>query len=50
MPRVEMINVIEGLNVKYGFADQNIQDNFDANGKLPRFENDDNAPCYGCEE
>jgi len=50
MPRVEMINVIEDLNVKYGFADQNIQDNFDANGKLPRFENDDDAPCYGCEE
>ena len=50
MPRVEMINVIEDLNVKYGFADQNIQDNFDSNGKLPRFENDDDAPCYGCED
>jgi len=50
MPRVEMINLIEDLNVKYGFAEQNIQDNFDANGKLPRFENDDDAPCYGCED
>jgi len=50
MPRIEMINLIEDLNVKYGFAKQNIQDNFDANGKLPRFENDDDAPCYGCED
>ncbi len=49
MPRVEMISYIQELNVKYGFADENIQSNFDANGKLPRFEDDKNAPCYGCE-
>ena len=48
MPRVEMISYIQELNVKYGFADEDIQSNFDANGKLPRFENDKNAPCYGC--
>jgi len=48
--RAEIIQVNEDLNIKYGFAVQTIQDNFDANGKLPRFENDDNAPCYGCEE
>lgn len=49
MPRIEMISYIQELNIKYGFADENIQSNFDVNGKLPRFENDDDAPCYGCE-
>ncbi len=49
MPRLEMISYIQELNIKYGFADSNIQSNFDANGKLPRFEEDKNAPCYGCE-
>lgn len=48
MPRIEMISYIQELNIKYGFADEEIQSNFDANGKLPRFENDDDAPCYGC--
>ena len=48
MPRIEMISYIQELNIKYGFADEDIQSNFDANGKLPRFENDDDAPCYGC--
>jgi hypothetical protein len=49
MPRLEMINYIQELNVRYGFADEDIQSNFDPNGKLPRFENDGDAPCYGCE-
>ncbi len=49
MPRVDMINYLEELNVKYGFAEEDIQSNFDANGKLPRFEDDSDAPCYGCE-
>ena len=49
MPRVEMISYIQELNIKYGFADEDIQSNFDPNGKLPRFENDQQAPCYGCE-
>lgn len=48
MPRLEMISYIKELNVKYGFADKDIQSNFDPNGKLPRFEDDNNAPCYGC--
>ncbi len=48
--RAEIIQVNEDLNIKFGYADQNTQDYFDANGKLPRFENDDDAPCYGCEE
>ena len=49
MPRLEMISYIQELNVKYGFADEDIQSNFDPNGKLPRFEDDKDAPCYGCE-
>lgn len=49
MPRLEMISYIQELNVKYGFADKDIQENFDPNGKLPRFEDDADAPCYGCE-
>ena len=50
MPRVEMISYIQELNLKYGFADKDIQSNFDANGKLPRFEDDKDAPCYGCQD
>jgi hypothetical protein len=49
MPRLEMISYIQELNVKYGFADEDLQSNFDPNGKLPRFEEDKDAPCYGCE-
>jgi len=49
MPRLEMISYIQELNVKYGFANDDIQENFDPNGKLPRFEDDNDAPCYGCE-
>jgi len=49
MPRVDMISYIEELNIKYGFANEDIQSNFDKNGKLPRFEDDEDAPCYGCE-
>ena len=48
MPRLEMISYIQELNVKYGFANGDIQENFDPNGKLPRFEDDNDAPCYGC--
>jgi hypothetical protein len=49
MPRLEMISYIQELNIKYGFADEDIQSNFDANGKLPRFEDGKNTLCYGCE-
>lgn len=49
MPRLEMISYIQELNVKYGFANEDIQSNFDPKGKLPRFEDDKDAPCYGCE-
>ena len=49
MPKIEMLNVIKDLNVKHGFTDNETQSYFDANGKLPRFKNDVNSPCYGCD-
>lgn len=48
MTKTEMINIIQTLNVKHNFSQDNIQSHFDANGKLPRYENDLDAPCYGC--
>lgn len=50
MPRVDMIEYVKELNIKYGFANEEIQSNFDSQGKLPRFEDDEDAPCYGCEK
>jgi len=50
MSKIEMLNVIRDLNIKHNFAQVNIQSNFDINGKLPRYENDLEAPCYGCTE
>lgn len=38
MPRIEMIQVNQELNIKYGFADANVQKAFDKYGKLPRTE------------
>lgn len=49
MTKVEMLNVIKDLNVKHNFTDRKTQSYFDVNGKLPRVENDLNAPCYNCE-
>ncbi|QLH11103.1 hypothetical protein [Nitrosarchaeum sp. AC2] len=48
MTKVEMLNVIKDLNIKHNFTDKKTQSYFDANGKLPRVENDLNAPCYNC--
>jgi hypothetical protein len=48
MSKVEMINVIKDLNIKHNFASKDTQAYFDANAKLPRFEDDLKAPCYGC--
>jgi hypothetical protein len=50
MSKIEMLNVITDLNIKHNFAQKEIQSNFDINGKLPRYENDLEAPCYGCTE
>ena len=50
MSRVEMIQYVADLNIKYGFTDEMLQAYFDKYGKLPRFDNDEDAPCYGCEK
>jgi hypothetical protein len=50
MPRVEMISFVSDLNIKYGFTDDALQQYFDENGKLPRYENDDVAVCYACDK
>jgi len=42
MTKVEMIKLIQELNIKYGFADVDIQKDFDKFGKLPR--TDDEPP------
>jgi len=36
--RVELIQVNQDLNIKYGFADSEVQKAFDKYGKLPRTE------------
>ncbi|WP_255465410.1 hypothetical protein [Nitrosopumilus sp. b3] len=48
MPKIEMQNIVRELNIKHNLAQEDIQSNFDMNGKLPRYENDLAAPCYGC--
>ncbi|MDF2424005.1 MAG: hypothetical protein OPY03_01755 [Nitrosopumilus sp.] len=48
MPKIEMQNIVRELNIRHNLAEKDIQSNFDINGKLPRYENDIEAPCYGC--
>jgi hypothetical protein len=48
MSKIEMQNIVQDLNIKHNLAQKDIQANFDINGKLPRFENDIESPCYGC--
>ena len=48
MPKIEMQNIIQELNIKYNLTQKDTQSYFDINGKLPRYENDLEAPCYGC--
>jgi len=50
MPRGEIIQKIIELNIKYGFSDSHTQASFDEEGKLPRYENDDQSKCYGCDD
>ena len=49
MPKIEMQSIIKELNIKHNLAQVDIQSYFDANGKLPRYENDLDSPCYGCD-
>jgi hypothetical protein len=48
MSKIEMLNVIKDLNIKHSFTDKKTQSYFDPNGKLPRFEDELSASCYGC--
>ena len=48
MTKTEMINFIHTLNIKHNFAQEKTQSYFDSKGKLPRYENDLDAPCYDC--
>ena len=50
MPKIEMQNIVQELNIKHNLAQNDIQSNFDVHGKLPRYENDLESPCYGCTE
>lgn len=50
LPRTEMIRFVTDLNIKYGFTDEGLQSYFDDNGKLPRYEEDGTAICYGCDK
>ncbi|MEM3143621.1 MAG: hypothetical protein QXW91_03230, partial [Candidatus Nitrosotenuis sp.] len=49
MPRSEMISLVSSLNIKHGFSDSEMQQYFDSNGKLPRFD-DGTLICYACEK
>jgi hypothetical protein len=40
IPRVDMIQLVQDLNIKAGFSDPDIQQNFSNEGKLPRFDNE----------
>lgn len=48
MSRVDMVKFVQEINIKYGFTDEELQSYFDKNGKLPRYDDDEIAPCYGC--
>ncbi|MGI0040903.1 MAG: hypothetical protein ACRD94_02945 [Nitrosopumilaceae archaeon] len=50
MSRGNMIKYVAELNIKYGFTDEMLQSYFDKDGKLPRYDNDEFAPCYACEK
>ena len=49
MPKVEMQNIVKELNIKHNLAQKETQAYFDQNGKLPRYDNDMDAPCYSCD-
>lgn len=40
IPRADMIKLVKDLNISTGFADSEIQQVFDENGKLPRYEDE----------
>jgi hypothetical protein len=40
IPRVDMIQLVQDLNIKAGFSDSNIQQYFSSEGKLPRYDDE----------
>ena len=40
IPRADMIQLVEDLNIEAGFSDSAIQQHFDGEGKLPRFDDE----------
>jgi hypothetical protein len=40
IPRVDMIQLVQDLNIKAGFSDPDIQQHFSNEGKLPRYDNE----------
>ena len=40
IPRTDMIQLVKDLNIQVGFSDSEVQKHFDNNGKLPRYEDE----------
>ena len=40
IPRVDMIQLVQDLNIKSGFSDPDIQQHFSSEGKLPRYDDE----------
>ena len=40
IPRVDMIQLVQDLNIEAGFSDPDIQQNFSSEGKLPRYDDE----------
>ncbi len=40
IPRLDMIQLVQDLNIKAGFSDPDIQQNFNSDGNLPRFDSE----------
>ena len=43
IPRSDMIQLVNDLNIQTGFSDSKIQNHFDDDGKLPRYENEQDS-------
>ena len=43
IPRSDMIQLVNDLNIQTGFSDSKIQNHFDGDGKLPRYENEQDS-------
>ena len=46
IPRVEMIELVNNLNVQAGFSNTNVQKHFDENGKLPRYDDHESSISF----